>query len=458
MSAPRQAHDDLAIGIIGPHDLVERIMLSGFPAAQRGGGPAAGGQGPARRLVAAAYRQEQEAADKVTWLGTAIDSCLFASRVPYEHARRAGVLGVPGAYIQLSGSVLYGALLRASRDDGCDVARSSIDTLSRADVDDAFGEVGIASFDVHVCEEPGGPAALASFHERLWRRDATSVAFTCLQSVAIRLSAAGVPVFILRPTSSAIRSALHTAALLGGNRRLEDAQLAVVIVEVPTLRDSLRRALPRQSREEIRLTVHRFLIQEAQGIQAAVSPLGEHAFLITATRGSLAGLMAGTAGPPFAGRARSELGISVEVGVGTGRTALDAEAHARAALDRSERGSAGPGASVHAAGPGASVHAAARSLVPGPRGAAAARTGRTGLDTLTRLAGQLPPSGTAPAIDAETAGQLLNVTTRTARRLLHSLVEDGLAWPLPPTRTPQPGRPRQLYRLVVERLERSPAR
>ena len=37
-------------------------------------------------------------------------------------------------------------------------------------------------------------------------------------------------------------------------------------------------------------------------------------------------------------------------------------------------------------------------------------------------------------------------------------VDEGLAWPLPPSRTPQPGRPRQFYRLIVEKLERKPAR
>ena len=55
-------------------------------------------------------------------------------------------------------------------------------------------------------------------------------------------------------------------------------------------------------------------------------------------------------------------------------------------------------------------------------------------------------------VDAETAGRLLGVTSRTARRLLRSLADEGLAWPLPPNRTPQPGRPRQLYRLVTEKL------
>ena len=73
--------------------------------------------------------------------------------------------------------------------------------------------------------------------------------------------------------------------------------------------------------------------------------------------------------------------------------------------------------------------------------------------TLSRLAEKLTGTDASFVVDAETAGRLLAVTPRTARRLLHILVEEGLAWPLPPTRTPQPGRPRQFYRLVVEKLE-----
>ena len=89
------------------------------------------------------------------------------------------------------------------------------------------------------------------------------------------------------------------------------------------------------------------------------------------------------------------------------------------------------------------------------RGAEASRP--RGLETLSRLADKLAGSDSALVVDAETAGRVLGVTARTARRLLHSLVEEGLAWPLPPSRAPQPGRPRQFYRLVTEKLERRPA-
>jgi hypothetical protein len=447
VTGPTRAQGELTIGVVGPHELVERIMLSHASAGGKAGAAgtlSAAEAGPARRLVAAAYRDEHEAADQVVRLGTTIDVCLFASRVPYEYARVAGVLSCPATFVPLSGSALYAALLKASADSGMNPARSSVDVLSRADVEEAFADLGMPSLAVHVREDIGSPAVVASFHERLWRRSETSLAFTCMQSVALRLSAAGVPVLMLRPAGSDIRVALRTAALLGGYRRLEDAQLALALVEVPALRDSGRRGSPRQSREELRLTVHRFLVQEAQRIHAAVSPTSDHGFLIVATRGSLARATDGFRAPPFAERARSDLGVTLDVGIGMGRTAVEAEAHARASLGRTHAGGG-----IRGFAPFREAH----SPIPAPRlPEVGARRSRS-LETLSRLAEKLAATDASLVVDAEAAGQLLDVTPRTARRLLHILVEEGLAWPLPPNRTPQPGRPRQFYRLVVEQLE-----
>jgi len=425
-------------------------MLSGTSATLKAGPPAAAAAPgePPRRLVAAAYRDEQEAADQVVRLGAGIDVCLFASRVPYEYARAAGVLTCPATFVPLGGTALYAALARAAKRTGdgaapVDPARSSVDVLSRGEVEEAFAELGLSTAAVHVREDPGSPAVITSFHERLWRRGETSVAFTCLQSVTARLSAAGVPAVTLRPTGSDIRTALRTAALIGGYRRLEDAQLALALIEVPALRDSGRRGSPRQSRDELRLTVHRFLVQEAQRIHATVTPMDDHGFLIVATRGSLARATEGFRVPLFAERARADLGVAIEVGIGMGRTEMEAEAHARASLGRAQAGRARPAA------PGREGYAP----VPPPRLPEAATRRSRSLGTLSRLAEKLSAAEANLVVDAETAGQLLDVTPRTARRLLHILVEEGLAWPLPPNRTPQPGRPRQFYRLVVEQLE-----
>lgn len=423
---------DLTIGVVGPHDLVERVMLMGHAAAPL----------PCR-LVAAAYRDEQEAPDKVTRLGPGVDACLFASPVPYDLARRSGVLTMPATYVQVGGAALIAALAKAALDPRVDPQRVSIDVVSRADVEEAYTDLGIPATEVHSRDEPGATGTIAAYHERLNRQGVTTGALTCLPAVAERLQAAGVPVIRIRPTSAAIRTALHTAALLGAHHRLEESQLTVVLVEVPTLREPVRRAAPRYWRDELRLSLHRLLVQEANRINATVWPIDDHSYMVTATKGSVAAATDGFRVLPFAGRIRDELGLAVEVGVGMGRTTHDAESHARAALARTQAGKQAQGFAVDREG---------RALIPAPRmpptGTASLKP--KGVEVLSRLAAKLDSGDTV--VDAESAGKMLGVTPRTARRLLRTLVDEGLAWPLPPNRTPQPGRPRQLYRLIVEKL------
>ncbi|HXA60081.1 MAG TPA: transcriptional regulator [Streptosporangiaceae bacterium] len=447
MSGPRTGTvaPDLTIGVVGPHDLVERVMLMGH------------GPTPVpSRLVAAAYRDEQEAADKVVKLGSGVDVCLFASPVPYDFARKAGVLSMPATFVPLNGAALQGALLRAALDSRFDPARVSIDVLSRSEVEEAYSEISLSTEHVHLREEAAGPGTLAAFHERLWRRGATSVALTCVHATAERMEQAGVPTIRIRPTGASIRSALQTAALLGAHHRLEESQLVVVVVDVPTLRETPRRVTPRYWRDELKLALHRVLLQEAHRMSASVWPLDDHSYLVTATRGSVASVTDGFRTPPFIERVRDELGLAVEVGIGMGRTAQEAEQHARAALARSQTSQRAQGFALDRDG---------RALVPAPRQPPRNQLPQTkpkGLEILARLSDKLGDTLTDDQgrrgeaqpliVDAENAGKLLGVTPRTARRLLRTLVEEGLAWPLPPNRTPQPGRPRQLYRLIIEKL------
>jgi GTP cyclohydrolase III len=426
---------ELTIGVVGPRDLVERVMLSGDRDTER----------YATRLTGAAYRDEQEAADKVSRLGSGMDVCLFASPVPYEYARKAGVLQVPATYVPLNGSALHSALVRACLDEKVDLSRVSLDVVSRADAEEAYSELGISTGQLYVHEEVGSAAAIAAFHERHWRRQETTIALTCMVAVARRLDALSVPSILIRPTGSALRKALRTAALIGAHHRLEEAQLAVIVVEAPSLRDGARGSAPRYWREELRLSVHRLLIQESQRIGAAVTPVDGHSFLVTATRGSVAAATDGFRILPFSGRARAELGVTLEAGIGMGRTTQDAETNARAALTRARSGRAN----------GFALDGEGRAMAPAePLRERAMSPGQPkGVDTLSRLATKLPDSDRAQVVDAETAAKLLGVTPRTARRLLRLLVEEGLAWPLPPDRSALPGRPRQLYRLIVEKLE-----
>jgi hypothetical protein len=545
------ARQEITVGLIGPHALLERIVLAaGLPShSGRADGnlqitaDGADDNSLHCRLLTAAYVDEQEAPDKARRLAAA-DACLFASQAPLEYARKAGAVRGPATYIHLADGPLMAALVRATH-AGYDPARASFDTLSRLDVMQALAELGVPARRLHVREEIATPAAMASYHSRLWQLGQTSVAITCLDEVARRLAAIRVPAIAVQPSDHAIVFALRTAILLAERHALTAAQLAVALVEVPELRDRASRRAPRQAREELRLAVHGFLVHEARLMDATVSPVSEHGFLVIGTGSSLAAGTGGSAALRLRTTAAQTLGVGLDIGIGTGRTEREAEEAARKRLEpgtsagvphqlrvdpqvlqaavagpdtvvatgepadppgqrpRSAgtssssafssglvsaapgaggpaQGGLGPGGPAQGGlGAGGLVSAGLVSAVPGPGGSVPAAapvrravgrppTARTGtqpdslsrlrsLETLTRLARKLAADA-APVVDAELTGQLLSVTPRTARRQLRAMADQGLALPLPPRRTPHPGRPRQAYRLVVEELGREAAR
>jgi hypothetical protein len=317
---------DVAVGLVGPHALVERIVLAaGLP------GPAhrnlrlsngeSGADGMRCRLLLAAYADEQEAPEKAARLGSA-DAFLFANRAPLEYARRAGVLDGAAVDIDVADGPLIGALLRV-RQAGADPGRASFDTVTRPEAARALAELGLSAHRIHVQDKIASPAAMASHHARLWQLGQTSTAITCLDAVARRLTAAGVPVVPVVPSDQAIAAALREAVLLAERRALMAAQLAVAVVEVPDLHGAGARAAPRQARDELRLAVHGFLVRMARRLSATVSPVSEHGFLLVASACSLAA--AATEELSLTVQAERELGVVLEVGFGTGRTEREAE-------------------------------------------------------------------------------------------------------------------------------------
>jgi hypothetical protein len=540
LATPQGTEQDVTVGLVGPHGLLERIVLAaGLPGQADPGAPAQPGRSADalqhRRLLLAPYRDEQEAPERAARLAGAADALLFAGPAPLAYATRADALSCPATSLELAGGPLAATLTRASG-AGIDPSRASFDSFSRAEVSQALDDAGISASCPHVRDELASPAALTSYHARLWRIGLTSAAITSLDEVARRLAASAVPAFVVRPSEQSVSAGLQTATLLAHVVALASSQLAVALVEVPALREAADAGEPRLTGEEMRLRVHAFLVREAGRIGATVSPVSGHGFLVVGTRGALT---SATTGPLFAGSAHEQLGLTLDVGIGTGRTERDAEDAARQELRRnrppaarhrirsagralvagqaSGDGKAAGDGSGHGDGsaPGGGLAPPGRRLPGGGQapggwqapaaysavaslpgrlssspadaitsrgGSAVARTAgartasaptasaRTAgarqrtdslsrlrsLETLARLAQKLAADA-SPVVDAELTGQLLSVTPRTARRQLRALADQGLALPLPPRRTPHPGRPRQAYRLVVEKLDRSAA-
>ncbi|MFI6505902.1 transcriptional regulator [Nonomuraea typhae] len=430
-----EARSRVAIGVIGPPDLVEQIMMIGADL------PAAADW----RLVGAPLAGEHETYEKFSKIADTIDVVLFTGPLQYDLARQAGELPVPATFVPMSGASLYAALLRGVLNEGIDPARVSIDSLPAADVDEAYGEIGVSTASVHVSsyDQPESARGFAGFHEQLFRRGATTAALTTIRSVAKALTASGVPVLRVLPTSHTLRLALNTAALLGTGSRLEEAQIAIAVVELAASARPSYSGPGNYWQQELKLSLHQSLLADARVMGATVTPRDENAYVVTATVGALAQATDGFRVAPFMDRIRSEAGVPVEVGIGLGTTARDADANALVAVEKARN--AGAAAAYLVGGDGTVLSLPLRQR---RRAEAEPAIATKGAKLLERLIGGLGDGPEALVVDAEIVADVLAIAPRSARRVLQSLAEEGLAWPMPPVKGSQAGRPRQPYRLV----------
>lgn len=163
----------VGIGVVGPHDLVEQIVMvaADLPAAADW------------RLVGAPHAGEHETYEKFSRIADSIDVVLFTGPLQHDLARQAGELPVPATHIPMSGAALYASLLRGVLTHGVDPARVSIDSLPAADVDEAYDEIGVDTAGVHLSEydEPESVRGFVGFHEQLYRQGATTAALTTIK-------------------------------------------------------------------------------------------------------------------------------------------------------------------------------------------------------------------------------------------------------------------------------------
>lgn len=436
------------IAVVGPDDLVEDSILAQHRRQQEFDW----------QLIAAGYREEHQVPEILRRLEDKIDVCLFTGPLPYDIARQAEVLRVPATFVPLSDAALYRALLEGLINKSFDLTKVSVDTLSPQEIEEAYAEIDVPINCVRSHPYKAGESAanVAAFHLKCLRAGETTAAVTCIRSVWELLREADVPVLRVVPTQASVRATLRTVGLMGMGDHLADAQIAVAIVQfsVPDPPGTERPGL--YWGDEFRLPLHQLLLAEARRLDAVVQPFDGRGFLLVTTVGALAASTDGFRSAPFVDRIRRELGIDVYVGVGVARSVGAAAERADQALARAREN----GARGFALSSGVSFLA-----IPGRDGRPsrprpASRQREDALRLLHRLVealeadrerGMRADDDPYVVVTGEVAAAL-RTTPRTARRNLQLLSDEGLVWLLPSDRTPQPGRPRRRYRLIVERL------
>lgn len=437
----------VTVGLFGPRKLVRTMAEVGLDMALRT---------PARvRFLSGGYDDQADAEDRYLRFRDRIDAAVFPGPWIFDIATDGHWLTVPSTHLPLTGAALYAALLRATLTvEDVDLSRVSIDSLSAADVEEAYGEIGLDTADVFDIpyQGPDSVAGFAAFHRYKWEQQHTTVALTTILSVERELRAQGIPVLRIAPTRSSVRDALETAILLGQGTRMGAHQLAMIAVQ-PIPAGLSRAESGDYWQQELALMTHQRLLSEARQVGATVTRRSDTLYLVTTTHGALVRLTEQFTVAPFLGALTAQLGVPVAIGIGAGQTARDAESNALMAVEDS----AGRDGKV-------AVYlddTSARMELPPARAVLEAKPIDTSppidpraLEIVTSIAAATKPAaGQQIVVDVESVADIMQVTQRTGLRMLKELVEAGLAWPLPPARSTGGGRPRQQFRLLTEKLD-----
>ncbi|MDR1471388.1 MAG: hypothetical protein LBS75_02605 [Synergistaceae bacterium] len=373
------------------------------------------------------------------------DGLIFSGRFPCSYiVSRVGDIQKPYAYFELMDRDYYRAFAGILyRFPGIRVSRILIDRPYSA-VD--FG--GVFGGDVPMFFDPlaeDDPSSLEAAYERtlrryveLWRRNKIDLAVTRFANLAEMLGASGVPFELLFPSEASMVDVCGSLFSLIQSRKLASSMVASGIVS---------RAEPRDAGcgEDIPLLLDRF--NESLGMSLVVRRNGV-TFELTTSNVTLKDITRGYTDCSLTSRIHSELGEGVCVGWGLGADIVSSGRNAMRALRESMRSSRHCAYLVNDQGDLIGPMAGGKSVAM-PRGFSPGteeigRSLKISPANLQRMISMHEHRGISSFSSADLAFYL-NVTQRSAARILSRLADRGWARVVRRDHPNAKGRPYKIY-------------
>ncbi|MGB9866418.1 MAG: HTH domain-containing protein [Bacillota bacterium] len=401
------------------------------------------------KLVEKPYRSFEELKDVNGFCKEhAVDVVLFSGQVPYHWVKQQENLDCPALYIPRDGTCLYRSLFDVYR-DGVDISALSFDTVKKETIIETYQDLRLPMGEVYTFEYEGyiNYEEVTRYHLELWSSGKTVAAVTGLNTPYWQLKEKGVPVYRMFPTRSIVRESLRKALLYGESVRLKHTQLALVLVRPGLKEDGL--ANLGYTAQQLVLDLHRTLVEYAQQIQGLVVKLRDTEFAIVATRGSLEEVTNCFREFPLLDSIERNLPMKVGIGIGLGRTALSAEANAREGLRLAL--TVGRHSACFVVTDDGKVLEPIYSRGNYPGEDLVSLSSSVGLrpTTLSKIKRALQRLDREHITSQELASAM-GISERSARRVLSRLEEKGLAEVLGGNPVRDKGRPRLVYRLMLE--------
>lgn len=431
----------MKLGIIGPEDLVNKSIQVGKKYKQI-------------EMIAMPYASESNTEENISQIQSEVDAFLFTGFLPYYHVKHKQLTNKDIFYYPILGSALYRILLKMKNNYDIDISKISIDTLEEREVCEVYDDLKIDSKNLFINEAHLSnykKEDYINFHYDLYNSDRTKGAITSINSVYMELVKLGVPAFKIEPTKYTMRNIFKIISMASNTQIAKKNQILIMIIDIAeyTLNGEKLSKIEKQSK---RLQLHQELLDYSRMYQASVfSSAGSEEFILLITKGIFQEYTNSYENIPIVNEIKSKFSMEINIGIGMGTNALEAEDNARKALELSKKHKES-----------ASFLINQEKEVVGPIGSAnkleyklktenkellywADKTG-VSISNITMIKSLIKKLQT----DSISAGDIqngLDITLRSANRIMKKLVDGGLATEVGLEQVGGRGRPKKLYRI-----------
>lgn len=375
------------------------------------------------------YEEAASIADALQKEGKA-DAILFSGPTSYHYARRRIVATIPWAYLPYSRVAAFQACLEGIAIFQSDLKALSVDQFDHNLLREALEEVGIhdsvilrAGID---SEEEQFEKKLLEFHRNCYRQGRVSLCVTSMEHIAGPLREEGIPCVRIYPVKEVLQEQIYHLQILHLSAKKNQGRMAVIAIQLNYVSFDEQNLMFQeweqlQCQNEYRKNVYSL----AQRMEAAVfSGDGNHFFIVTSRHSLMNVFLKDSTYWEFGRLGRRFPDNTIYMGIGIGDTTLEAKSRAVMALNKSVLEHSGKSYMIE-------ENQAIEISFPGenelklPSLSFLAQRLHLSTDTLKKLMAALEDCG--KEVDAVTLAEKLQISARSANRLLAHLEKEGYA-------------------------------
>jgi GGDEF domain-containing protein len=285
-------------------------------------------------IVPYMYETPEASPSLVKQVESNIQVLLFTGPIPFFFAQQEiKKIGLPAVYVpfdelNIALSLYYIRYVLQEK-----MNRISIDIPNANQVYNVFRELKINSDNLFVRQyaKDYNTDQIVAFHYDLWKKKKVEFVLTSVRAVYLRLQALGINSLRMIVPEKNIQDAMNDAMARGELAIRKGSQIAVGLVSIDNYNEVATKSGDFVS-QEVTLQLHQILLRFGKQIDASILHLGKDQFIIYGTRGGLSQVTNQYSELHILSEIKKLMGITITVGFGFGFTAREAEQNANIAL------------------------------------------------------------------------------------------------------------------------------